>query len=92
MVNPPYASPNPRFGIERVTERYYRGLCRDTGTLDATFQLFIERREHLYSLVDGMDGLSKRHNRRMKSFMDRFYRDISDPKRVQRKFIRTCSE
>ncbi|GAA0879558.1 hypothetical protein GCM10009119_25260 [Algoriphagus jejuensis] len=35
LVNPPYAQVNRNIGVERVTDRLYRGFCRDPALLQA---------------------------------------------------------
>lgn len=91
MVDAPYAAPNPKYEIDEVTDRLYRGLCRDTHLLEQTLQMFTEKRPVFHSLVDEQQELRSGHKRKMKRYIDEFYRTIRDPKLIERKLIRTCA-
>jgi hypothetical protein len=45
LVDAPYAEPNPRFRIKRVTQRLYRGRCAHIDNLGVSLQLFQDSRE-----------------------------------------------
>ncbi len=52
LVDAPYAEPNPRFRIKRVTQRLYRGRCAYIDNLSASLQQFHENRDTIYGLID----------------------------------------
>ena len=91
IVDAPYAAPNPKYGIKRVTDRLYRGLCRDIDSLPATLQMFTDNRDEFESMIDNLDGLMRRTRVEVKDFIDDFYKDIRDEASVERKLIETCS-
>ena len=91
MVDAPYAAPNPRFNIRRVTTRVYRGLCSNNKLLPATFALFQEHREEIQSLVDNLDALSGKTRIELSRYIQSFYEAIADEARVQREFVKVCS-
>lgn len=91
LVNAPYAEPNPRFKISKVTTRLYRGNCRFTDQVDASVALFLDERDAVMRLIDEQDGLTNSTRSRAAAFIERFYQDISNPRRVQTKFVKGCS-
>lgn len=90
IVDAPYAEPSPNMPIEKVTSRYYRGLCRNNDRLPATFDLFRKNREKLYQLVNDQVGLSDYNKAKMSRFIDGFYKTIDSESRVERAFILKC--
>lgn len=90
MVDAPYAAPNPKYDIKRVTDRLYRGLCRDIDTLPDTLRQFVDLRETFETMVDEQDGLRLREKAVMKGFIDDFYDDIKNDKLIERNLIQNC--
>lgn len=91
IVNAPYAEPNPRFSIRSVTNRLYRGRCKNNELLDGTFAYFLEKESEIRNLVTELEGLDNRNRKSVNKFLDGFFEDITDPKAKERKFIRRCS-
>ena len=92
MVNAPYAGPNPKLGISKVTTRLYRGLCRNNDLLQSSFDRFQSRREEIYALVADEERLKRSARRKMTKFIDRFYKVLADESLTEREFIKQCSE
>ena len=92
LVSAPYAEPNPRYPIDDVRQRFYRGLCTANGMLPETLQLFIQKKDALYRIVDGLEPASKRSKARVRGYLDSFYEEIEDPKQVQEDLVDQCYE
>lgn len=90
MVNAPYAAPNERFGIRKVTQRLYRGYCVHNASLSGAAQTFKDRRDAIYALVDGESHLSARTAKQMRKYLDSFYDVIDDRKDFGRDIIDAC--
>jgi len=90
IVNAPYAQPNPRYDIPNVRVRLYKGLCRNNELLPETFQLFLDKKDAIYAIVDELDFLKSRSRRSVVSYMNIFYKRISTPKNINRYFIEKC--
>ena len=60
MVDPPHASPNPRFDIRSARERLYRGRCFNNERLPATLDLFRNKRAAIETLIRDQDELDDR--------------------------------
>jgi hypothetical protein len=91
LVDAPYAAPNPKFRIKRVTQRLYRGRCANNPQLDSSVQQFIDRRDDINRLVQELDGFEKRSIKRTMSYIDAFYKVATNPKSVQKKIVKKCS-
>lgn len=90
LVDAPYAEPNPRFRIKRVTQRLYRGRCAYIDNLPTTLQLFQDNRRAIYELIDQQPELTDSTRKKMRKFVDRFYEVIDNPKKVQREIASKC--
>lgn len=90
LVDAPYAEPNPRFRISRVTTRLYRGSCQFNHQIDSTVAHFLANRDAVMQLIAEHDGMTKSTRGRARAFVERFYEDISNPKRVESKLVKGC--
>ena len=91
LINAPYASPNPKFKIKSVKNRIYRGRCANNSHLDATFKMFLDNKDNLTTVVTELDGYEDRSIKGTMKMIDGFYKDITTPKNVERRFIKKCS-
>ena len=91
LVDAPYAAPNPHLKINTVRTRVYRGRCSNNSHLDSTFQLFLAKQDDIGQLVTRLDGFDEKSVKGTMKFIDRFYKDITTPKTVEKKFINKCS-
>ena len=82
LVNAPYAVPQPEFGIEKVTDRYYRGMARAKEEVDPLIQLFKEKREFMTALIQNFTLLKKSVRDNMIYYLDSFYKDLDDKRKV----------
>ena len=83
LVNAPYAIPQPEFGIERVTDRYYRGIAREKPEIDEMVKLFKEKREIITSLIMNFELLDKKVRESMVRYIDEFYSDLNDKRKLK---------
>jgi hypothetical protein len=90
IVNAPYSAANPRFGLKSVRQRLYRGRCVNNERLPETFEHFVSKRAAMLEIVAGLEMLSNQTRRNVTRYLDTFYREISDPKVVQKRFIEQC--
>jgi hypothetical protein len=82
MVNAPYAVPQPDFGIEKVTDRYYRGLARAKEEIDPMVQKFKEKREFFTALIKNFNLLKPSVRENMVRYLDDFYKDLDDKRKL----------
>ena len=93
LIDAPYASPDPRskIRIKVRRRREYRGQCSNKSHLDATFEQFLAKRGDIEQLVVRLDGYEQKSVKSTMKFIADFYKDISTPKIVQKKFNKKCS-
>jgi hypothetical protein len=90
LVDAPYAEPNPRFRIKRVTQRLYRGRCAYNDNLQTSIQLFQDNRDAIYDLIGQQQQLDDSTRKKVSKFVDRFYDVVDDPKKVNREISSQC--
>jgi len=90
LVDAPYAEPNPRFRIRSVTQRLYRGRCEYINNLQTSLQLFQDNRGAIYGLIESQEQLEESTRKRVRKFVDRFYKVIDAPKKVHREIETQC--
>jgi hypothetical protein len=90
LVNAPYAEPDPRFKLKRVTQRLYRGRCTYNSYLGDSITAFQEDRDAIFALIDGRPELTAKIRQQMRNFVEEFYEIIDDRKQVQRKIESKC--
>lgn len=91
FVNAPYATPDPRFRIKRVTRRLYRGHCSLNEEVTGVAAHFAQQEGAVMALLQQQPGLSDRSRRRAASFLEGFYSDIKDPRRLESRLLKRCS-
>lgn len=83
LVNAPYAIPQPEFGIEKVTDRYYRGLARTKEDIQQLIQLFKEKKESITTMIMNFEPLNKKVREDMVDYLDGFYKDLNDNRKLK---------
>ena len=90
LVDAPYAEPNPRFKIRRVTQRLYRGRCMYNVHLDDSMRAFQENRQAIFALIDEQQELTPKTRKQVREFVEEFYEIIENEKKVDRKIESKC--
>jgi len=91
MVNAPYAAANPAFKLPNVRVRLYRGQCSNNELLPDTFRQFLEKKDAIYAIIDELDMFSSKARRGTTSYLNVFYKNITNPHVIQRQFIDECN-
>lgn len=90
LVDAPYATPNPNFRLRTVRQRLYRGRCVNNVFVEDSVQQFQDKRDAIYALIDGQQGLDKRTRKDLTGFVDKFYRTVESPKNLQSSILKKC--
>jgi hypothetical protein len=90
IVNAPYATPNPRFGLRSVRERLYRGRCVNNQYLGASTQAFIDQKQAIFDLVNDNEYFDNSTRKKTAKFINEFYETIEDPKKLQANISDKC--
>ncbi|NOT10202.1 MAG: hypothetical protein HOP28_18565 [Gemmatimonadales bacterium] len=90
LVDAPYAAPDYRLPIKRVTDRLYRGGCHLPEVMTETIALFNRKKGEIYGVLAGIAGLQPSRRKEATDFLDAFYKIINDPGSVRREIMRVC--
>jgi hypothetical protein len=91
LVNAPYATPDYRLPIKRVTDRLYRGACHPTEVLtNVVLPLFKAKKEAMYNELRTIPGLAPGRLKEATDYLDEFYKDIDNSNFVKRTLREPC--
>jgi hypothetical protein len=90
MVSPPYAAPDARLPIKKVTERLYRGPCRTVDEFYAAAEPFRAHKAEMFAALESVKELNGSHKSDMKSFLESFFRAVETPEAIKRAFVDGC--
>jgi len=92
VVNAPYAIPDYRLPIKRVTQRLFRGPCAPANYYPATIDLFKARRDSIPALYRDEIGKRIAPNRvkEIIEYFDDFYKILGDSRQFKREVLDAC--
>jgi len=89
LVNASYAFPNHElFTIEKVTDRFYRGLPRPPEEVEVVLEIFKNAKEKIMQLISGFELLPSDSRQTMISYLEEFYETINNKKKVEYHFVK----
>lgn len=90
LVNAHYAKPSPQLKIKSVRDRLYRGYCAPLADMEPVFELFRRKKEEIYNLIDGFQYLKPKRRAGVRSYLDRFYKILDNPRQIKKHFKENC--
>lgn len=90
LVDSPYAKPDYRLPIKRVTDRLYRGGCHPPELLDRVFAHFKDKKPVIYGTLTEIKGLTPGRLKEATEFLDDFYKYLDDGNGLRREVKRVC--
>jgi hypothetical protein len=90
MVDPPYAVPDSRLDLSSVGDRLYRGPCRTVEQFDAAAEPFRAHKADMLAAVDALKDLNDSHRRKVKDYLESFFRRIETPESIRKTFVDGC--
>ena len=90
LVEAPYAVPDYRLPIKRVTERLYRGGCHPVELLTDVVATFKARKDAIYGSLREIKELDPKRLKIATDYLDEFYKLIDDAGFIKREFRRVC--
>ena len=90
FVNRRGSLPAEGLGIDRVTQRVYRGFCREPDIFQQGIARYVEEREAIMALVEDHAWLTDGAKSKAQKFLRRFYDTIEKPKNLERQIVRNC--
>lgn len=92
LVKADYASPHPTFDIERVTQRYYYGVCQSDQIYLETIKLFLEKKEEIFETINTFEYFDKRTLRYVNKYIQEFYDELEEPDFIKKHIRSTCTK
>jgi hypothetical protein len=90
LVSPPYAQVSNLVDLEKITDRLYRGFCRDESIMQAIRQEFLKKENSLMALVDNQLFMEERDVKLAKSYLKDFFTTIGNDKLFESQVIMKC--
>lgn len=90
FVNTDYAVPHVRFGTTSVRERVYMGYCIPNNELEAFFQLFLDKEQLFYDLINNCEHLENYNKTDMLRYLGEFFAIIKNQKLAEVNITRRC--
>ncbi|MBW2998369.1 hypothetical protein KY321_02410, partial [Candidatus Woesearchaeota archaeon] len=91
LVNAHYAVPSDKIPIEEVTQRFYRGLCRNDDLYNYVLDIFREKKDEIYSFIESFEYLDKKSQKYILKYISDFYDEIERDNFIKKKIRPTCS-
>jgi hypothetical protein len=90
LVSPPYAQVSNLVDLEKITDRLYRGFCRDESIMQAIRQEFLAKENSLMALVDNQLFMEERDVKLAKSYLKDFFTTIGNDKLFESQIMMKC--
>lgn len=91
LVNPPYAQVSDQIEIEKVTDRLYRGFCRDPQLMQSIRQEFINSEANILKQVDLLVGtVEDRDIKFVRGFLEDFFEVLKDDRLFKAEVLNVC--
>lgn len=87
LVDASYAIPNEIIGTEKVTERVYRGFPRNLEETQTILNVFRNKKESIFALINNFELLSERTRKGMTGYLEEFYTSIENSNKVKSIFV-----
>lgn len=91
IVNAPYATFDPKWEIERVTQRVYKGYCRNENVAQYVRQDYLKREEVIYQIIDSHGNLfNPKETEGLKKYVGEFFRVLKNDYDYSEKITAKC--
>jgi hypothetical protein len=90
LVSPPYAQVSNLLDIEKITDRLYRGFCRNEATMQAIRKEFLAKENVFMNLVDNQFFMEERDIKLAKSYLRDFFELIENDKQFETQVLMRC--
>jgi hypothetical protein len=91
LVNPPYAQVNTQLSIKSVTDRLYRGFCRDEVFIELIRQEFLAKESQLWETVDQQQAyLTESDMKSTKNFIKGFFDILKNDRLFRDQILSAC--
>ena len=90
LINAPYAVPAEGVPIKSVTQRLFRGYCKQNSTLEEARTTILAQEATIYSLVDNESLLNENTKKKANKYLAKFFKTVKKPKDFERLIINKC--
>ena len=91
IVNAPYATFDPKWEIERVTDRAYKGYCRNEKVVYYVRGEYLSREDAIYRVIDDHSTLFKpNETESLKKYVGEFFRILKSDYDFREKIVAKC--
>jgi len=90
LVSPPYAQVSNLVDIEKVTDRLYRGYCRDESIMQAIRQEFLAKENDLMALIDNQLFMEERDVKLANSYLKDFFSTMTNENQFEFQIMMKC--
>jgi len=91
VINTSYAKPSNEIPIKRVTQRYYKGSCREIEAYNPVTELFNSKKEEIFVLYNSFELLSKLTVKKSLKYYTKFYKILNNPDDAESSFHQACN-
>ena len=85
MVNAEYSVPNPDYDQYGVRHRIYIGDYPTEEEVSKVIQLYLDKEQDLYKLINDFELLDKGYRKDMIKFLNKFYKLLRKPKKIKKR-------
>jgi hypothetical protein len=91
LVNPPYAQVNNNIGIERVTDRLYRGFCRDPMLMQTIRKEILAKEDRIFETVKKNSRYFDESNEKAcRQYLKDFFDILKSDRAFEQKVLNAC--
>ena len=90
MVDAVYALPAENSGTESIRERVFVGICRSKEVFLKDLEIFLEKKEEFYRIIDEFPYLNQRAKKDMTMYLDSFYSMLGRKMNIIDIFLNSC--
>jgi hypothetical protein len=91
MVSPPYAQVSNLVDIKTVSERLYRGFCRDEAMMMAIRKEFLAKEAVLFAEISQLEPLVPTYEIKfMNNYLQEFFDILKDDRRFDASILSAC--
>jgi len=90
VVDASYAVPAENIGTETVRERIFRGMCRTEDVFLKDLEVFSEKKEDFYSVINEFPYLVQREKKDIIMYLDEFYKMLTGRMDIIYLLMNTC--
>lgn len=91
LVNPPYGQVNSAVGIEKITDRVFRGFCRNPELVQTIRKEFLAKESKIFETIEtNKQYYSEADAKSVNTFIKEFFDILKNDKLFQQKVLEAC--